>query len=149
MTPLRWRRAAIAAIGIVIAAALARPEVANGLVARGDEIAAAGDEARAQVYYRRAIAIDASGAEALDRLALTALMRDDAAAKDQAIVRLRATLAMHPNTALLFDLALLQLQKRRYAASAQTFRHLDRIDPSVLFAAATRIAARRARVGDR
>lgn len=140
----RGRQAVLAAIGLALAAVAARPEIANGLVARGDEVAASGNPARAQSYYRRALAIDSATSGALDRLAIEALMRGNGRAREEMIRRLRASLAARVDAPLLFDLALLQLESRRYGASAQTFRHLNAVAPTRLFAAAALVAERRA-----
>ncbi len=134
----------LAGIGIAVAAVAARPELANGLVARGDDVAEAGNAARAQIYYRRALVIDPSSSAALDRVAVAAMMQGDARTKKDIVRRLGGALARRSDKSLLFDLALLQLELRRYAASADAFRHLHDTEPSALFASATRVLLRRA-----
>lgn len=143
MTLSRSRRALLAIVGIALAALAARPEVANGLVARGDDVAEAGNAGRAQIYYRRALAIDPSSSVALDRTAVSAMMQGNPAGEEDAVRRLRGALAHRSDEALLFDLALLQLKLHRYSASSDAFRHLRGAEPSALFAAAARIVARR------
>lgn len=143
MTLSRNRRALLAIVGIALAALAARPEIANGVAARGDDVAEAGDAGRAQIYYRRALAIDPSSSTALDRTAVSAMMLGNTTREEDAVRRLRGALANRSDAALLFDLALLQLKMHRYSASSDAFRHLRDAEPSALFAAAARIVARR------
>lgn len=126
-----------------MAAVAARPEIAGGLVSRGDDIAEAGDAARAQRYYHRALAIDPSSEAALDRIAVAAMMQGDARAKEDVVRRARAALERRADKSLLFDVALLQLELRRYDASADTFRRLRIVQPTTLVEAALRVVGRR------
>lgn len=105
----------------------------------------AGDALRAQVYYRRALAIDASSEIALDRMAVIASLNGNARERDEAARRLRDAISKRSSSALLFDLALLELRSHRYAAAASAFRRLHEAAPRVFFAAALRVASRRAK----
>jgi tetratricopeptide (TPR) repeat protein len=106
-------------------------------------VAEAGDAAHAQSYYRRALAIEPSSREALDRIAVAAMMAGDARAKEDALREIRDASAWRSDGSLLFDVALLQLQLRRYEAAAGAFRRLQTVAPMELFASASRVVGRR------
>jgi tetratricopeptide (TPR) repeat protein len=105
LSPLR--RTVLAALGVGIAAALLRPQLADALVVRGDEFLYRGDPARSLEFYRRALVADPDDGAAVDRFAFAATSLRDRAALAEAIGRACDYLRRHPeDTAVRMDRAM-------------------------------------------
>ncbi len=117
-----WRRFAIAAVTLVLASGLFRPQLASALIMRGDDAIRNGDRASAIRYYGRAIAVDAGSATAADRLAFSLCLRrvprDAQAAIDIATSALRRA---PDNASLLADRALAEQVLRRWPRAELDF----------------------------
>ena len=91
------RRTAVALVGIVAAATILRPQIADALVVRGDEFLYRADPARALDYYRRALLVDADDGAAADRFAFVATTMRDPRINAEALRETSAYLQRHPD----------------------------------------------------
>ncbi len=124
MTIPLWRRFAIAALSLCVAAVLFHAQLAGALILRGDDALRSGDRVAGIRYYRRALALDARSTVAADRLAFYLAMRRTAADARAAIDVASDALIFHAaDAALLADRGLAeQLLGRRLAAQADFTR---------------------------
>lgn len=95
-----WRRFALAAIALGIAAWVVRGQVADALVTRGDEWLYRAMPGRALQYYRRAVWLDAGDAAAVDRFAFAAALLRDGRESEESIAFSTAYIARHPGDAV-------------------------------------------------
>jgi tetratricopeptide (TPR) repeat protein len=121
------RRLFLALLGIATSAALLRPQLAQSLVIRGDDLAYRGNLSRSMAMYRRAIWFDAKNDTAVDRIAFGALMTHRRADIESGIDTTSEYLAQHPNDAvILMDRGLLLQVIRRYAGAERDFTAVGR-----------------------
>ena len=138
------RRLLVAAIGLGLAALLFRSAIADGLVTRGDELLVAASLERAQVYYARALRIDASPIAA-ERFAFAGLMRHTRSALRDAIGVANGALDRMPgDTALLVDRALARIALGEYGAACLDFQRLGAATGNAAYYEFAAQAARRA-----
>lgn len=142
----RVRRFTLCALALSVAGSLFRPQLADALVARGDELLYRNQPVAAEVHYARAVALDPDSGVAADRFVFTAMRQHTPAALARAFGAATAYLKRHPgDPAVLTDRALCDLIAKHYAAASRDFLRAARnagYRRELLFAA---IAERRAR----
>lgn len=140
------RRISLAAASLSAAWFLFHPFVAAALWFRGDEFLRRGDPYTAARYYARAVFIDRSSAEALDRFAISALeIRTPGILKD-AVSASEAFVNRHPRViAIRIDLALALWALHQDERARTEFRYLAAQLHDSRFAKLAGLATRRSR----
>ena len=90
------RRAALILFGMTASVLLLRAQLADALVARGDEFLYRSQPERALQYYSRALALDAASPRAVDRFLFVATTARNRVAMHDGIARATYYLAHHP-----------------------------------------------------
>jgi tetratricopeptide (TPR) repeat protein len=144
----RGRRFLLALFCIAVAACIFRPQIADGLVGRGDDLMYRNRAREALARYARALAIDPESSDAADRYVFVSMEQHRSDALQSAMSEASRYLERKPNDpAVLEDRALCYLRLRQYERAMQDFERaafLARDPREFLFAA---LSARRA--GDR
>jgi len=123
----KYRRLALAAIGIAASALLLRPQLSEALVTRGDDFAYRGNLYRSAEMYHRALWWDPDNEVAADRIAFNALLvhRHDVASN--AIATTTVFLSRHgTSSTILMDRALLLQIAHRYREAERDFAVVGR-----------------------
>lgn len=141
-------RVALSAASLAVAAAIFRPQLAQALVVRGDDLLAQNRLDAALLHYRRALFFEPASAVAVDRYAFAATQRRSHDSVASAIAVASAYLRRDPRQAnVLEDRALCFLILHRYDAAAHDFSDAARVTGSrqqYLFAAWAALRAGRA-----
>ena len=117
-----WRRVAIAAVALCLAAVLFHAQLAAALITRGDDALRRGDRVTAIAFYRRALLFDARSTVAADRLAFYLDLRRTADDARAAVDIATDALAVHTmDAALLADRGLAEQFLRRFPAAQNDF----------------------------
>jgi len=104
------RSICVAALALAIAAGLFRPQLAQALVARGDQFLVRGKIERAKTFYARAAMIDSNSNLAVDRLTFTDAQQRTAASLSACASAATAFLSKHgADPSILEDRALCHL----------------------------------------
>lgn len=121
------RRLLLAAVALGVSAFLFRSQIADGLVARGDDLLYKDAPAKALQHYARALAIDPLSQTAADRYVFVSMERHTRASLFDALHVADAYLRARPaDAAVLSDRALCLLVLRRYSAAAADFERAAR-----------------------
>lgn len=124
------RRFEVAAAALAIAAVLFRPQLADALVVRGDELLYKNARTQALARYERALWIDPDNGTAADRYVFVSLQTHTPAALGLGVDTARAYLRRHPDdAAVLGDLALCMLAERRVRDARVDFERAAAILP--------------------
>jgi tetratricopeptide (TPR) repeat protein len=116
------RRVAVAVIALAIAALIFRPQIADALVARGDDLLYKNARDRALLHYARALAFDPASGTAADRYVFVSMERHTRASLGDALAVANAYLRSHPgDSSVLNDRALCYLVLRQYRNAARDF----------------------------
>jgi tetratricopeptide (TPR) repeat protein len=116
------RRAAIAAVALVLAGGLFHAQLAAAVLTRGDDALRIGDRAAAVRYYARALALDPHSSRAADRLAFYLAMRHRPGDTQAAIAVATTALARVPNDAdLLADRGFAESRLGRWRVAESDF----------------------------
>jgi tetratricopeptide (TPR) repeat protein len=119
--PLR-RRAAIAAVALILAAGLFRGQLATAVITRGDDALRSGDRETAVRYYSRALTLDPHSSRAADRLAFyLALRREPGDAQASIDVATNALSRAPDDPALLADRGLAEERLSRWRGAEADF----------------------------
>jgi tetratricopeptide (TPR) repeat protein len=130
----RPRRFCIAAASIAFSAFLFAPQIADGLVVRGDDFMYRNAPAEAMTRYERAISIDRGNAAATDRIAFVGMELRTPESLRRAVDVSTRYLAKRPDDgAILADRALCYLIQRRYALALIDFEHVARLERNPQF----------------
>jgi tetratricopeptide (TPR) repeat protein len=118
----RPRRFCVAAAAVALAGWLFAPQIADGLVVRGDDFMYRNASADAMNRYERALTIDPRNAAATDRIVFTGMELRTAQSLRRAVDVATAYLDRRPHdTVILADRALCYLIQRRYALARSDF----------------------------
>ena len=107
------RRLALAVAGVIIAAWMLRPQLAQALVVRGDEQLYRGRASDALRYYDRAVRLNPCDGVAVDRYAFVALTLRKRQSVDAAIALASAYLLLADDDAVRFDRAMAYRERGR------------------------------------
>ncbi len=118
----RPRRFCIAVASMTLAARIFAPQVADGLVLRGDDFMYRNAPVEAMSRYERALSIDSANASATDRVVFVGMELRTAQSLRRAVDVATGYLRRQPNDAvILADRALCYLIERRYALAQADF----------------------------
>lgn len=118
----RARRLCTAAISLLGAALLFRPQIAQGLILRGDDYLYRGDDSAALSRYTRALLLDPDNGDAADRAVFVQMERHTRASLTRGIdIATQYLRRRRDDPAVLADRALCRLIERDYAGARADF----------------------------
>jgi tetratricopeptide (TPR) repeat protein len=124
----RPRRLSVAVVAVAIAAWVFSPQIAGGLVVRGDDFLYRNAWSQAMHRYERALKFDRENSEAADRIAFLGMELRTPQSLHRAIEVATAYLSRRPGDAtILADRGLCYLIQRRYALAGADFERAARL----------------------